>query len=172
MWCDKDTHWSKVVWRNKCLKLSALHWQWWCLCMSDKFLSTMNNRQSLKSIWRLKWSRFWSNLSLSIVVSLIETSPLSPIVLRVWRASQEGHLRMTLHNLNLNQWNNVSDSCKSSSFVIEVKKSHDNATAVRNNLLSSVTKEFHDKEAALRNNLLSSVTKEFYDKETIIWLVK
>ena len=35
------------------------------------------------------------------------TSPPSPIVVRVWRASQGGHLRMTLHNLNFDQWNNA-----------------------------------------------------------------
>ena len=39
--------------------------------------------------------------------SLIETTPPSPIVVRVWRTSQEGHLRMTLHNLNIDQWNSA-----------------------------------------------------------------
>ena len=55
---------------------------------------------------------------------------------------------MTLHNLNFDQYINeitLSDSCKSSSFVIEVIKSHDDATVLHNTLLSSVTKEFHDK---------------------------
>ena len=39
--------------------------------------------------------------------------------------------------------------CKSSSFVIEVMKSHDNATVLRITLLSPVINELHDKEAVI-----------------------
>ena len=49
----------------------------------------------------------------------------------------------------------LSDSCKSSSFVIEVIKSHDDATALSNTSLSSVTKEFHEKDWFSKNNQYS-----------------
>ena len=57
---------------------------------------------------------------------------------------------MTLYNLKISTNEIMTpDSCKSSSFVIEVVKSHEDATVLRNTLLSSVTKEFHDKEAVI-----------------------
>ena len=72
--------------------------------------------------------------------SLIETSPPSPIVVGVWRASQESHLWMTLHNLNFDQWNNAILL-----YSIVLIKRHDDATVLRNTIL----KEFHDKEAVI-----------------------
>ena len=73
-------------------------------------------------LWTIMISQY--DILFTCIYSLIETIPPSPIVVRVWQASQGDHLQISTNKIML------YDSCKNSSFVIEVIKSHDDATVI------------------------------------------